>query len=379
MIPKEYYFKLIILIAPIFSSITALLTVWFSFVKSPSQQGKIKKYLLLYFICAFISWAGLSFYYILPGLFAVLNSLFLLTFILIQIFFYAFVFSLTKTQNDEQFSRGHYIAPLTFFLTLSLLMLTTPFSKQVELVAKFGVYSGQPLFFYWLSNNKMAIRLIFTLVYTGLSFYRLRRFRKVIVDYSANEDRSNLNWVTTILFLSLILIIIPLVGLINKAHYLSTWFTAIPIAILIIQYAYLSFHIVSRNYIVISPDYEKKIEHEIGSAADYKELFLASDMKKQALTPEKFEAYINGQKPYLNPELKITDLVNQLGINRTYISSFINSHYSVNFSRYINLCRVEEYNRICSNPDNEVKSKQELAEMAGFNSYKSFMRFKNSL
>ncbi|MGE0076230.1 MAG: hypothetical protein AB7S48_00055 [Bacteroidales bacterium] len=42
----------------------------------------------------------------------------------------------------------------------------------------------------------------------------------------------------------------------------------------------MSFHIVSRNYIEIGPDYENETEHEVGRTAEDKELLFASDIKK---------------------------------------------------------------------------------------------------
>jgi YesN/AraC family two-component response regulator len=80
------------------------------------------------------------------------------------------------------------------------------------------------------------------------------------------------------------------------------------------------------------------------------------------------------EKPHLNSDLRITDLVDMLHVNRTYISSFINREYGLNFSGFINKYRIEEYNALKENPAYSKISKLELAEMAGFNSYRSFQR-----
>jgi AraC-like DNA-binding protein len=74
--------------------------------------------------------------------------------------------------------------------------------------------------------------------------------------------------------------------------------------------------------------------------------------------------------------LKITDLVEALGINRSYISAFINAEYQMNFSSYINSCRLDEYNHLKENPAYKERNQKELAEMAGFSSYKSLQRFR---
>ncbi len=380
MIPQAYFFKLIILLTPIISSLTALLTLWFSFVQSRQQQRRVQRYLLLYFLCAFVSWTGMAFYFAFPTLFAALNSLFLLTFILIQLFFFAFVFEVTKTQYNEQFAKAHYIAPALLFLALTVLMATTPFSQQVALIKNLGVYTNQPKLFYGLSNNKMAIRLVFTVIYTALGFYRLYKYRRFIVNYSANHDRSQLQWVSVLLFLSIILILIPAIGVvITRATYLSSAIAILPIGLLVMQYAYLNFQVISKNYITIEAENDNPFNEKTVFQPESVDVTIHDLQKKQALSAEKFEAYITTQKPYLNPDLKITDLVHQLGINRTYISGFVNTQYGVNFSRYINQCRLNEFNALAAHPDHSHKTKKELAEMAGFNDYKSYLRFKNSI
>jgi AraC-like DNA-binding protein len=48
--------------------------------------------------------------------------------------------------------------------------------------------------------------------------------------------------------------------------------------------------------------------------------------------------------------------------------------YGVNFSVFINKYRLLEYKALKKNPEYCNMSKSELAEMAGFNSYRSFQR-----
>ncbi|MCS3102171.1 hypothetical protein NXW38_25100 [Bacteroides ovatus] len=63
---------------------------------------------------------------------------------------------------------------------------------------------------------------------------------------------------------------------------------------------------------------------------------------ERAYKRKKFEKYIYEHRPYLNPDLRITDLMQAFHTNRTYISRFINREYGMNFSRYINMLRLRE-------------------------------------
>jgi AraC-like DNA-binding protein len=75
---------------------------------------------------------------------------------------------------------------------------------------------------------------------------------------------------------------------------------------------------------------------------------------------------------YLNSQLNIMDIVQEVGTNRTYVSSIINQKYHQNFCSFVNGYRVEELKRhILENPDfnNDI-----LAQLCGFGSEISMKR-----
>ncbi len=87
---------------------------------------------------------------------------------------------------------------------------------------------------------------------------------------------------------------------------------------------------------------------------------------------EKINRYIVEEKAFLNPTLKIWDIVENTGINRSYISQTINSEYNYSFNHYINKLRIEmacyklkENNHLCI---------ESIAYECGFNSLPTFNR-----
>jgi AraC-like DNA-binding protein len=90
---------------------------------------------------------------------------------------------------------------------------------------------------------------------------------------------------------------------------------------------------------------------------------------------EKFEAYIHNQKPYLNPELKASDLLVAMGTNRQYFSVFINQVYGMNFSAYINSLRQQEMDTLRQEKSKQGLSEMELALHAGFPSYRTYLQY----
>ena len=85
------------------------------------------------------------------------------------------------------------------------------------------------------------------------------------------------------------------------------------------------------------------------------------------------------EKPYLNPYLKITDLISPLATNRTYFSSFINNTYRVNFSVYINTLRLKEFYALKQLPENIEMTDDDLIYLSGFRSRSSYNRIKDLL
>ena len=94
------------------------------------------------------------------------------------------------------------------------------------------------------------------------------------------------------------------------------------------------------------------------------------------LTKKQFEAYLCKERPYLNPNLKITDLAISLSTNRTYLSGFINRVYGISFRQLINLYRLKEADRLGLSSDTDNITN--IAQKAGFGCYRSYLRTKNS-
>lgn len=92
---------------------------------------------------------------------------------------------------------------------------------------------------------------------------------------------------------------------------------------------------------------------------------------------EQFVTYMATKKPYLNPDLSITDVAFALRSNRTYISVLINENFEMNFRDYINEQRVEYSKQVMlKNPDEILEV---IAEKCGFGSDSQFAKkFKDS-
>lgn len=87
---------------------------------------------------------------------------------------------------------------------------------------------------------------------------------------------------------------------------------------------------------------------------------------------ERICRYMEEQRPYLNSELKVQDVADALGSNRTYISTCIKSARGCSFTQFVNSYRVEHAQQLLKR-DNGMKL-LEIWTASGFSSESSFFR-----
>lgn len=77
-------------------------------------------------------------------------------------------------------------------------------------------------------------------------------------------------------------------------------------------------------------------------------------------------------KTYLHPKLTIPKVSQEIGVNQTYLSNFINDCYQTNFNRWINSLRIDEAKEIMLHkPDIGLA---EIAELVGFTDLAHFSK-----
>ncbi len=80
--------------------------------------------------------------------------------------------------------------------------------------------------------------------------------------------------------------------------------------------------------------------------------------------------YLEKEKPYLNPNIKIIDVADCLKTNKSYLSRVINSHFKKNFSQFINWYRVRDsMDLYMRDPTVDIST---MASKSGFQSMTTF-------
>lgn len=96
------------------------------------------------------------------------------------------------------------------------------------------------------------------------------------------------------------------------------------------------------------------------------------DVIEIAAHMQKINQYIEQQKPYLDPDLTLVKLSQQLGISRKELSQTINQSEGKNYSSYIAKLRIEEAKRLLALPQYSNYKISAIAYESGFNSLSSF-------
>ncbi|MCD7941261.1 MAG: hypothetical protein LUH50_15090 [Bacteroides intestinalis] len=145
----------------------------------------------------------------------------------------------------------------------------------------------------------------------------------------------------------------------------STLQLLIPATILFLQHIVLCFNVIRRNYIppVASID-------RAGNKQENENILT----QEQQIEPLAFARHIEQYKPYLDPNLTIVELAQRLHTNCTYLSGFINRTYGMNYSQFINECRLKELDRIVVDAGSGELTNLEKICLAGFGSFDSYRR-----
>lgn len=87
---------------------------------------------------------------------------------------------------------------------------------------------------------------------------------------------------------------------------------------------------------------------------------------------EEVNIWFEKEKPYLNDDLRLTDLQRVFPISRSYLSQLFNKELGMSFSDYVNQFRVEESKRLMD--AEPLANIQDIAERSGFHSISTFRR-----
>lgn len=154
----------------------------------------------------------------------------------------------------------------------------------------------------------------------------------------------------------------------EKSHSLWIWMLVFCAVLAIIAFALLRKNRIRRNRLSMNnTDQEGKAPQQDNNIA---EKSLNDSAYEQLM--QRINELMETQKPYLNSELKVSDIADIFGIHRNEISACINSQKGCTFSQYINGYRIEHAKRQLR--ESPMKKVHAIWMESGFASEQTFFR-----
>lgn len=89
---------------------------------------------------------------------------------------------------------------------------------------------------------------------------------------------------------------------------------------------------------------------------------------------KRLKSYMESERPYINPDLKIADLANAIESTSFSLSYLFNQHLNQSYYDFVNQYRIEEFKRLVDDPQSTRYTLSAMATLCGFSSRASFFR-----
>ena len=213
--------------------------------------------------------------------------------------------------------------------------------------------------------------------YLFLNYKLIREHNQKLLEFYSNTEERELNWVQFFNFsLSLTSLASVFALFAGREVFIeSVLYLAFPSLI----FSILLFFIGLLGNRQRESEDGNMIFQEIPSGVDESGSSGSSEDEPSKDLIRKMEELFEKEMIFRNSDLKIWDLCNMLGTNRTYVSRVINRKYGRNFCNHVNYYRVEYAKKLIS--ENRNFTNEEVAESSGFGSvntlYRAFSSFEN--
>ncbi len=344
-----------------FSQGILLIFILFAMKRNRRANAFFAAYLFIFvsiFFAGFLSKAGVQYLALIFGLISVPGLSLLGAFI--------YYYAVYVTGLREKFRRMDAL-PFIIYV-INFVIFFTSVIKDLYL-------SSPPAFgkmLYIIVTSGLATSIIY-LVYTIMT---LGKYYRRIENYYSDMERMRLDWLMKITTLSFFVITVwfcefglTYFNIIPRTHFIAL-FIIIMIIIIIFITSY---------YLINQPEIFRKnieMEHAVddaaGSAASEKYARQSIDDRMQDEYLARLNRFMDESKPYLDENITIKDLAEELNIPPHHLSIVINNRLSKNFYTFINEYRVREAVSILDDPENCDANIIAIAFRSGFNSKSTF-------
>jgi AraC-like DNA-binding protein len=275
------------------------------------------------------------------------------------LFFY--VVSILKPGRSWKIWDAAHLVPFLIFLIWMLPFYLQQASQNIALVMEYLNQSTAT----GLSTRAITVASIKMLVITGNTIaisFMLRDSRKRGGTKPNNLSEETFGWIRIVswAFWGYVISFVTYYVLVETINFQVEYDYMISFA--------MSLFIFGIGYLgLFKPSY---LEEAHNGRYKYESSSLDADQAKAYL--EKLLAFMVEEKPYLNGDLKMVELADQLSIPSHHLSQIINERLEKNFFEFVNSYRVDEAKKILADPAKKDFKILRVAFESGFNNKTTF-------
>jgi len=266
-----------------------------------------------------------------------------------------------------------YLLHLTPFVLFNLYILIASFfpdlSQKLSMEMLSGEYDPPFLFVFFLVLTALSGPVYFILT--------IRLFRRLDIGIFNNYSSSSgieLQWLRRLVFVfSIVWTVLIVITVIHHVLMLFSLlfctdglFLSLSAFVILTGYFGLKQKVIFSSEDILVPSGSKK------PTVKYAGSRLTDSEAK--LYAEQLTAYMKTSKPWMNPDLSLSQLASGMGISGHFLSQVINEKFGMNFFDFINDYRVEAFKELLADPQYRNFSLLGIAFECGFNSKSAFNR-----
>jgi AraC-like DNA-binding protein len=266
----------------------------------------------------------------------------------------------------------------------TLIMLPFFFSDPATKIASLSL---QPFTLSWMIERGFWV--IIFLFYFGFSFRTIHHHQQHIMDIFSNLKKVKLDWLRNLLLAFGIIWVTALLRFLSaygKVGYENKFLVPILLCLtifLIGWYALRQPEIFSDRWdkLIRENDWKpipvvsmEKNHHEQTARSKQQPKYEYSNLSERDIARHKDNLikYLEQEKPYTDPDLKLQNLSDHLGIPSYQLSQIINTELQQNFYNLINSFRIAEAKQRLIDPEHQHITILAIAYDVGFNSKSTF-------
>ncbi len=278
-------------------------------------------------------------------------------------FYFYFLTNLNKGIKIDYKIIFHFIFAI-FFIIKYIIYLFIP-DEQKEIFIRSEFIKTHLEFQIYL----LFLYFVFVPFYIILSFIACVKEKNMKKDYYSTLDKIKFNWVFQFIIITLIVIVLIVVAMFIDISTFKYFHNYAPVFTSIVFFFLVYKSLSSSNIFTDFMEFKEKL---VDLKDNNKHPYIIKELNNIESHKGRIIKYFIDNKPFLKPELNISNLAKELEIPSYFLSYIINKGFNKNFFDLINSYRIEEVKkRLIAQEYKNIKI-ESIGHDSGFNSRASF-------